>query len=254
MKTALITGASSGIGKEYALRFAKKGYDIIAIARREKLLKELCLEIEKKTKRKASYIIAELTDEKDLIKIEKKIRENPNIEVLVNNAGFTTKGLFHKETIGSQDNIAKVHVIATTRLTHAVIPNMIKKKRGIIINVSSIASFLVGPGSAMYCATKSFVASFSESLYLELKPFGIKVQALCPGYTLTDFHKKLGYDISKPRFKKFMTSADVVNYSLSNIDKPICVPGLKYKLIKLLPKFVPRKLFYKIAMMRFKGK
>ena len=119
-----------------------------------------------------------------------------------------------------------------------------------IINVSSIASFLISPSNEMYCASKAFLTSFSESLSLSLKRHNIKVQVLCPGFTLTDFHAKLGYDANDPIFKKFMSSDKVVDISLKYLkkDKVICIPGVLYKFVRIVINFIPRRIFYKFVL------
>jgi short-subunit dehydrogenase len=248
-KLAVITGASSGIGKSYAYKFASLGYDLLLTARRELLLKNICSDLETKFKINAQYIIAELSNDDQLARIVYQVKNSDNLEVLINNAGYGLPDNFSDTPIEDNINMIKVHDLATMRLTHAAIPIMIKRKQGTIINVSSVASFVISPKNAMYCATKAFLTTFTESLYLELKKYNIKVLALCPGFTHTDFHEKIGYDKNDPVFKTFMSSDDVVDISLKylNKGKVICLPGLKYKFARLAVGFIPRSLFYKFV-------
>jgi len=246
-KTAIITGASSGIGKSFAYKLAEKGYDLLLIGRREELLKNICLDIEFKFQIKAQYLIIELANKKAMKVLVERILSS-EVDILVNNAGFGLRNDFLK-TEESIDMI-KVHNEATVELTFSAIKSMIERKSGAIINVSSIAGFLISPNDSMYCATKAFLISFTESLHLKLKDYNIKLQALCPGFTHTDFHEKIGYDKNNPVFKSFMSSDKVVEISLKYLDKGkvICVPGFKYKLGKLIVSLLPRGIFYKSVL------
>ena len=136
------------------------------------------------------------------------------------------------------------------KLTHAAIPAMLARKKGTIINTSSISAYYLGPNTNLYSATKAFLHSFTQSLYLELAGTGIRVQSLLPGFTATDFHKKLGHGNDKPRFMSLMTPEQVVEASLNCLkkNKPVCIPGFKNKLLVLAFRFMPRKLLYKFIM------
>ena len=242
---ALITGASSGIGAAFARRFANDGYDLILIGRRENLLEKLCKELAEEKGINADYMLIDLGNENELQLAEARIKNNPDLEILVNNAGVGgERGAFHKVAIESHVNMVQVHNIATLKLTHAVIPGLLAKGKGAIINVSSLASFLPSL-SVMYSATKVFLNYFSESLDFSLRDKGIKIQALCPGFTITDFHKKMGYGTDHPVYKrKFMTAEKVVEASLKALKrgKVYCVPGFRNKFLVFLARNLPRKL------------
>jgi uncharacterized protein len=248
-KTALITGATSGIGAAFAQKLAAKGYDLILTGRREELLKNLSNDIKNKYGINVEYLIIELSDIAQIKELEEKIKRTDNLEFLINNAGFGTTEHFLKSNIEEQVNMITVHDIATVRLTHTAIPVMLKNKKGFIINLSSVAAWMISPESSLYCSTKLFLNSFTESLHLSLKNTGIKVQALCPGFTTTDFHKKIGIDTTKLFLKKFMTADYVAEYSLKDLEKNkvISIPGLKYKFVKIV-NFIPRKLLYRIVL------
>ena len=252
-KLAVITGASSGIGKSYAYKFAEMGYDLLLIARREGLLKNICAEIKSKYNTNCEYLLAELSNEENRNNLYERIKRS-DVDVLINNAGFGMIDDFidMKESL----NMIKVHNEALVEFTHAALVSMMKKQEGVIINVASIAGFLASPKNAMYCATKAFVITFTESLHIRLCDQNIKFQALCPGFTLSDFHEKIGYDKSNPRFKTFMTSDDVVKISLKDLEKGkvICIPGFKYKLAKIIIGFLPRSFFYKLVIFYSKRK
>lgn len=251
----VITGASSGIGAAYARRFAKEGYDLILIARREELLVKLCEELRNQGIN-TEYMIIDLAKEEELMIVEELIKNIDNLEILVNNAGFGgKKRIFYEIPIVDHINMLQVHNIAPLKLIYAVIPGMLKRGKGSIINVSSIASLSPSP-IIMYSTTKNFLNYLSESLDILLRKKGIKIQVLCPGFTITDFHKRLGYESDDPIYRrKFMTAEKVVEASLRTLKKRkiYCIPGFRNKLLsfflRILPKciliFFYRKIFSK---------
>jgi hypothetical protein len=247
--TALITGASSGIGAAFARRLAPEGYDLILHGRREELLRLLREELVREHGIRAEVICAELSRPDDLRTLEDTIRSTPDLSILINNAGYTTLKLFHEEEIEGQEALIRVHVIAPIRLTHAAIPVMRTRGEGAIINVSSIAGFLIGSGSATYCATKAYLINFTETLHLELRGTGIRVQALCPGFTVSNFHRKLGYDTKNEAFRSFMPAEDVVAISLRDLrrGKVVSIPGLRYKVVGAVSRLIPKPWFYALV-------
>ena len=252
-KTACITGATSGIGAAFAKRFAKQGYDLIITGRRKEKIESLSNTLSKENKINVEVIIAELSDDKKLDLLTEKIKKIKSLEILVNNAGFAKDIFFHKEDFSTHKVMLKVHNLALIKLCHAVLPNMISQGRGRIINVSSLLAFTPAPNNAMYSATKSFVKLFTESIYLELQGTGVKVQALCPGMTRTDFHERMGFDkntfYKDKGMLKAMTPEEVVGISLQYLekDKVICVPGGNNKLSRFLLKVLPQVMIYKMA-------
>lgn len=248
-KLALITGGSSGIGAEYARQLAREGFDILIVARREKLMKKLCGKLKKDFGIKADYLVVELADRKQLDKLATKVAKISNLAFLINNAGFGTRGYFVEKSIEVQQSMVDVHVTATLSLTHAALPRMIKNGSGNIINVSSVAAFLYGPEASIYCSTKALLNTFTESLSIELIGTGINVQALCPGYTLSDFHKKMDAAPTGRRLKAFMSAEKVVEISLREMAKrkAICIPGFKNKLIVFIIKCLPKWLYRLMA-------
>ncbi|HUU78432.1 MAG TPA: SDR family oxidoreductase [candidate division Zixibacteria bacterium] len=242
---AVITGASSGIGAAYARRFAKDGYDLILVARREELLVKLCEELSREQGIIAEYMIVDLAKEDELKIVEEKIKDTDNLEILVNNAGFGgEKRVFYEIPIQNHINMVQVHNIAPLKLIHAVIPDMIKRGKGSIINVSSIASLAPSP-IIMYSTTKNFLNYLSESLDFLLRRKGIKIQVLCPGFTLTDFHKRLGYEPDDPIYRrKFMIAEKVVEASLKSLKKGAiyCIPGFRNKLLVFFIRILPKRI------------
>ncbi len=255
-RTALITGATSGIGAAFAKCYTGKGYDLILIGRRKAKLTALADELSKKFNVKTEVIIAELSNPKATESIIKKIYSIKNIEVLVNNAGYGGTVNFDRDTIGSQIRMMTVHNEVPVRLTHAVLPQMMKNKKGFIVNVSSVASFIPTPQDILYGTTKAFLNNFSESLAVRLKSHGIKVQALCPGFTRTDFHEKLGMkreDLKNRGLMLWMSPDKVVRSSVRCLRKfkPLCVPGITYKFFYLIIKLLPVN-FLSFIMSRMK--
>jgi uncharacterized protein len=243
--TAFITGASAGIGKAFARRLASDGYTLLLHGRREPQLKSLCEELHSRHGITAGYVVAELSTPEEVRELEARLRAIPDLTLLVNNAGFGTVQSFENEDIELLDAMVQTHITAPVRFIRVVLPGMLDRRHGAIINVSSVAGFLVSPGS-LYCGTKAALTNLSESLDLQLRDKGVRVQALCPGFTRSDFHQRIGVDTSGDFFKHFMSAEAVVDASLKALTRGqvVCIPGLKYKLAVLAPRFLPRKVMY----------
>jgi short-subunit dehydrogenase len=240
--TALITGASSGIGEVFARKLAGRGYDLILVARRVDRLRTLAQSLPTKTE----VLSADLASEAGLAVAEGAIRDCAGLELLVNNAGFGTLGRFWEADLAGQIRMHEVHVLATMRLTHAALAGMVPRGRGSVISVSSVAAFGQSPGNVSYCATKAWINSFTEGLDMELRSVRspVKVQALCPGFTVTEFHETMGMDAKLiPRFL-WLKADDVVEATLEGLErgKVIVIPNWKYKIGAALLKHVPHAL------------
>lgn len=251
-KTALITGATSGIGKAYAVAYAAQGYQLILTGRRRELLESFAHDLSTYFKIKVTVCLVDFTNTKDFNSFIGYIETALPIHVLVNNAGYGLKKSFTEDTFNVQWDMVNVHVKASIHLAHLISANLkVLGLTGTIINVCSLASMIPLPTSAMYCSTKSFLVKFSESLSLELKPYGIKVQALCPGFVHTDFHDKLGIAKEKCHTKGIVTwmgPEEVVKDSLKALKhnwQVICIPGIWNKAAYQMLKIIPRNLYYK---------
>jgi len=249
-KTAVITGATSGIGAAFARRLASEGYDLLITGRRKKIIQQLADDVMKKHGVKVEVAIAELSLEKDLGGLEKRLASMERVDFLVNNAGYGVYVNFADAGADEHERMVKVHVTAPVRLTRAVLPGMVARKSGAVINLSSVGSFIPMEKNGMYGGTKAFLNIFSESLNIELRDTGVRVQALCPGFTRTDFHEKLGLTTEgQKRLESYrwMSPDEVVDYSLRCLRKNrvICVPGLSYRFLTALVKLLPRKLLYR---------
>ena len=246
-QTALITGATSGIGEAYARRLARDGFSLILHGRRQERLNALAQELEKAYDISTEVIIAELSEKEGLKKVESRIQELDRLDMLINNAGYWLPGNFWERDPDSIEAMIRVHVIAPARFTRAALPRMIEQNKGDIINVSSMGVYVGIPTVENYNATKAYLLNFTESLHVALLGTGLRVQVLVPGMTMTEFHSRLGAD---PReFSSIsMLPEKVVEISLRDLDKGkvVCIPGLKNKLTVRLFNSVPRRMYYKM--------
>jgi hypothetical protein len=243
---ALITGASSGLGAVFARRLAAD-HDLILVARRKDKLEALAAELTAQSGAQVSLLVADLAEESGLSFVADRIRTESNLALLVNNAGFGARGLFWESDLETQERMHRLHVMATVRLNHAALRTMVPRNVGGIINVASVAAFAPRAGSASYGSTKSWMTAFTESLHLELASIGsaVQVQALCPGFTITEFHDTLKAERRSLAPSAFWMSADqVVDDSLAALKKRklIVVPGWRYKIIVAILPRLPERL------------
>lgn len=238
IRSALITGASAGIGAEFASHLATQGANLILVARRKERLESLASELEKKYAVSVDILPADLSKPEEVALVEAKISATADLDLLVNNAGFGGTSQFSSGDLSPHLDMLQVHVVASVRLSHKVLPSMITNKRGWIINVASVAAFWPY-GSVLYSSTKAFLVSFSQSLSFSLQGTGVRVQALCPGFTYTEFHDVIGFDRKLvPKFL-WMPAKSIVSTSLKALPRGsvIVVPGLHYRLIVALARF-----------------
>jgi len=237
-KIALITGASSGLGAEFARQLAGKGYALVLTARRKEKLEAQAQEIQAKYGVNVEILPADLSLDDGIIMVERRIYELENLELLVNNAGYGISGHFYKSDIQRQLDQIQVHVIASVRLARAALPQMVERRRGGIINVSSLSAFMPST-SVTYSSTKAYLVTFSQTLQNELINTGVRVQALCPGFFGSEFHDTPEFT----RFKRsqipgflWLKSEEVVSASLRDLErgKVICIPGRLYRMITRL--------------------
>lgn len=227
-KTALVTGASSGLGAEFCRQLAKRCEVIIAVGRREERLHALGDELAGQVE--FHPLAADLGTIEGVARCMESLRQQGPVDYLVNSAGFSTYGNFSALPIDEQRNMISVHCDATVTLCSAAVAFMRERGGGAIINVSSIGAFLPGAGFAVYGATKAFINFFSESLQAEVAKSGIKIQALCPGYIRTEFHLKmieLGFEPDRVPDHMWMEPSEVVQFSLGALanEQVVVVPG-----------------------------
>jgi uncharacterized protein len=236
---ALVTGASSGIGEVFARKLSARGCHVVLIARRKERLEKLAAELPS-----AEVLPADLAADSGLHAVEHRITIEPNLEFLVNNAGFGISGSYHVSDVDAQEKMHRLHIIATARLTHAALRGMVERSRGNIINVSSVAGFLQAPSSVTYNASKAWINSFTTGIYLELRSIHspVRVQALCPGFTRTEFQETAGVDRTKIAKSLWMSAEDVVDASLGGLerDKLFVVPGWRYRVFSAALRLMPQ--------------
>ncbi|AFY70272.1 short-chain dehydrogenase/reductase SDR [Thalassoporum mexicanum PCC 7367] len=188
MPLALITGASSGIGAAFAIELAQSGYDLVLVARRTERLAAIAQQIKNTYQISVKTLTADLSSEAGMSLLEGEIASIQNLSLLINNAGFGTSGNFADIDLRKQMDMINLQIMAVVRSCRAALPGMMQRNQGSIINVSSISAFLPTAGNANYGATKAYLVSFSEALQAELINTDIKIQALCPGFTYSEFH------------------------------------------------------------------
>ena len=237
----LITGASSGIGEIFAKRFAQEGWNIVLLARSEEKLHALEHLLTNRNGVKALVIAADLADQGVPKRIYDEIKlKGITVEGLVNNAGFGFGGKFVQVPLDRYLEMIQVNISALVGLTHLFLPEMIKRRRGLILNVSSTASFQPLPYSSIYAASKSFVTSFTEALWLETKGTGVRVFDLCPGVTKTDFGIRAGLrDFHKDPFAQKPEEVVETAFRALHGNSPTVISGGRNKFLVFLERLVP---------------
>ncbi len=255
-ETALITGASAGIGKELAKLFAKDGVGLVLVARRRDRLEELSQQLSAEHGIRTLVVDADLADPKSAAQIVEAVeREGLVIDYLVNNAGFGTNGPFAESEIERELSQIQVNVVSLVYLTRLVLPKMLTRGRGRILNIGSTAGFQPGPFMAVYYATKAFVNSFTEALWFELKDTGVTATVSCPGATATEFAQVAGNDKTK-LFQLGAASAEQVAkeaYRATKRGRPMVVHGLKNRVALHSLRVSPRSAVRSLAATLNKG-
>ena len=248
-RRALVTGASTGLGAVFATALARQQYDLTIVARSRERLEALAERLRQSYAIAVEVVVADLTQASALYTVEQHMAGDQRLELLVNNAGFGTTGPFATLDPDREETEICLNIMALVRLTRAALPGMITRGHGAIINVSSLAAFVPGPYDATYGATKAFVNSFTEALHEELRGTGVRVQALCPGFTHTEFQQRAGIDVSRIPAFAWMTPEAVVEASLAALQRGqvVCVPGLVNRLLAMLIGVAPRRLVRRVT-------
>ena len=252
---AVVTGASSGIGEEFARQLAARGYGLLLVARREDRLKALAAELASAHHVAVETMKADLVTDEDRAALVERIRNAPNFGLLVNNAGFGASGMFQKVDLDVQDRMHRLHVLTTLALSHAALEYLMARTdadgRCGIINVSSVAGFEQAPASVSYNATKAWMTSFTNGLATELtvQRSPVKVQALCPGFTYSEFHDRMAMDRSPIPKQLWLDAGFVVAESLRGFDRNqvIVIPGWRYKIIVAFLRATPGAVMRRIS-------
>jgi short-subunit dehydrogenase len=247
MSTALVTGATAGIGNAFVRRLAADRYDLVLVSRGADRLEALAAELRTAYGVQVEVLAADLAEDAGCRTVEARLsdRERP-VDMLVNNAGFTVNSRFLTGDVEDEERMLRVLVRAVLRLTRAALPPMLERRHGAVINVSSVAGFI--PQST-YSAAKAWVTSFTQGLSGDVVGTGVQVLALCPGFTHTEFHERAGIDMKRTPDWMWLDADDVVSDAFAALDRGlvVCVPGLQYKTIVTLARLVPPRLFRAVA-------
>lgn len=234
--TALVTGATAGIGAAFARRLASSGYDLVLVARDEARLRAfaetLPVEVE--------VLAVDLATDEGTARIEWRLGEG-GIDLLVNNAGTGLPGMFDETDRDAEEHLLRLNVRAVLRLTHAALPPMLARGSGAVVNVSSVAGFAPGARGAGYSASKAWVTSFSQSLHLQYAGRGVRVLALCPGFTRTEFHERAQLDVGGVPERLWLAADRVVADAMADLarGRSLSVPGAAYKVVVAASRVVP---------------
>jgi short-subunit dehydrogenase len=245
-RTALVTGASSGIGESFARLLAAAGCDLVLVARRAERLNDLAAQLRDEHKVDVTVLPADLTTAAGVDAVAARLTGVPGgetpIELLVNNAGRSARGNFAEQPPEIVDAQIGLNVMALARLARAAVGGMLERGHGGILNVSSMAGFAGSPGSSVYGATKAFVTSLSESMHDELAGTGVHVTALCPGLTRTEFHEANNVDVGYVPKLAWLDAGDVARAGLDAVaeGRAVVVPGVQYKLAAGATRLLPR--------------
>jgi short-subunit dehydrogenase len=229
--TALITGASSGIGAIYADRLARRGYNLILVARNQSRLEELATRLRDETGRSVEILPADLNDDADLRRVETVLRTNDAISMLVNNAGIGGAAPLLASDVDAMDRMIRLNVLALTRLTYAAAPALVARGGGTIINIASVVAISPETLNGVYGGSKAFVLAFSQSLQHELAEKGVRVQAVLPGATATEFWDTAGLPVDNLPAGIVMSAQDLVDAALAGLDQGeiVTIPSLEDK-------------------------
>ena len=242
-RTAVVTGATSGIGAAFARRLSADGYDLTIVARDAERLAATAADLPGS----ATPLVADLSTDEGCATVE-KVLAGP-VDVLVNNAGMTLGRSFLKSSVDDEARLLRLNVHSVMRLTHAVLPGMKEREHGAVINVSSVAGFGAAMPGSTYSASKAWVTNFSDAIGQLMRPFNVRVMALCPGYTRTEFHDRAGIDMSKTPGWMWLRADDVVAAALRDLarGKLVSVPDWKYKATVFGMRHAPRGLVGRVS-------
>lgn len=249
-RTALVTGATVGIGAAFARRLASDGYDLVLVARDAERLTSTAAEIAAAHGVSATALVADLATEAGREAVANRLEdERQPVDLLVNNAGLSLNTPFLRSTAARETELLGVNVHAVMRLTLAVLPVMVARRTGSVVNVSSIAGFAAALPGSTYPATKAWVTNFSQSVALSVAPFGVGVMALCPGYVRTEFHRRAGIDMSKTPEWLWLDADELVGHAIRDLrrGKMVSVPDWKYKVAAFGLRHLPRSFLTRVA-------
>jgi short-subunit dehydrogenase len=244
-KTALVTGATSGIGAAFARRLAVEGYDLVLVARDEVRLAAFGAELAERHGVAAVPLSADLSTPEGCERVQARLAQpDAPVDMLVNNAGLSLNTPFLRSTVEAEERLLRLNVHAVMRLTLAALPGMVQRRRGEVVNVSSVAGFGAPMPGSTYSASKAWVTNFSQSIAESVRTSGVRVMALCPGYTRTEFHDRAGINTSKMPGWLWLSAEEVVRDGLHDLRRGriISVPDWKYKVAVFGMRHLPQRL------------
>jgi short-subunit dehydrogenase len=244
MATALITGATAGLGRAFADKLAAERHDLVLVARDEARLAKVADEVGTRYGVSCEVLPADLLDDEQRGRVEERVADS--VDVLVNNAGFGQRKAFWDTTVEEQERQLDLLVRVVLRLTHAAVGPMMERHAGAIVNVSSTAGFAHrGP----YSAHKAWVTNFSEGLAMELRPHGVRVMALCPGWVRTEFHQRMGADMSSVPSFMWLNAPEVATEAWNDLrkGKSLSIPSVRYKVLIGASKIIPRTVVDRVS-------
>ncbi len=253
MPTALVTGATAGLGAEFARQLAADDYSLVLVARDTERLEQIAAELSQRNGATVEIISADLISDEGCSAVAKRIedREHP-IDLLINNAGFGMYKVFGSAALADEERQLDLNVRAVLRLSHSAVRAMTGRGSGRIVNVSSVSAFVPRGSNATYAASKAWVTMFSEALSVQLKGSGVTVTAICPGFTRTEFHERAQADMSHVPERMWLSATDVVREGLDDAfaGRPVSVPTRQYRRLVLLARLVPRWLLRRVMARR----
>jgi short-subunit dehydrogenase len=245
--TALITGATAGLGASFARQLAAERYDLVLVARDEERLKAYAAELAERYGVSVTPLPADLATEAGCAAVVERLAEP--VDMVINNAGFSLNKPFLRSDAEDEARLLRVNVLAVMRLTHAALPGMVERGHGDVINVSSVAGFFAVMGGSTYPATKAWVTNFSQSVAQSVRRQGVRVMALCPGYVRTEFHERAGINMSKTPEWAWLDADSVVREALRDLrrGRQVSVPNWKYKLAVAAGRHAPLAVLQRVA-------
>jgi uncharacterized protein len=249
-RIAVVTGATAGIGAAFADRLAAEGYDLTLVARDGARLDASAKELADRHGVRVMPLVADLSTAAGCELVEARLAEPAApVEMLVNNAGMSLNRFFLRSTVEQEEQLLRLNIHAVMRLTKAALPGMVERGRGDIINVSSVAGFGVPSPGSTYSSSKAWVTNFSQSIALAVRPSGVRVMALCPGYTRTEFHDRAGINMSKTPGWLWLSAPEVARDGLRDLRKGkiVSVPDWKYRTAVFGMRYLPQGLIRRVA-------
>ena len=249
-RTALVTGATAGIGAAFARRLAVEGYDLVLVARDEARLKGFATELTERHGIAATSLPADLATPDGCALVEQRLADAGSpVDMLVNNAGISLNTPFTRSSVAAEERLLHLNVHAVMRLTLAALPGMVARRRGDVVNVSSVAGFRAAMPGSTYAASKAWVTNFSESMAPAVRADRVRVMALCPGYTRTELHDRAGIDMSRLPGWLWLSAEEVVRDGLRDLrrGKTVSVPTWKYKIAVFGMRNLPQGILAGIA-------